>query len=61
VPVGGPTVHLLSEQGAEIGRPSLLTIEVDTAGGDASTVRVGGQVVPMAEGAVSFGCISILG
>jgi trans-2,3-dihydro-3-hydroxyanthranilate isomerase len=54
VPVGGPTVHLLSEQGAEIGRPSLLTIDVDMAGGDASTVRVGGQAVPMVEGAVSF-------
>jgi trans-2,3-dihydro-3-hydroxyanthranilate isomerase len=54
VPVGGPTVRLLSEQGAEIGRPSLLTIEVDTAGGDAAVVRVGGQAVPMAEGAVSF-------
>jgi trans-2,3-dihydro-3-hydroxyanthranilate isomerase len=54
VPVGGPTVHLLSEQGAEIGRPSILTIEVGTAGGDASIVRVGGQVVPMAEGTIRF-------
>jgi trans-2,3-dihydro-3-hydroxyanthranilate isomerase len=54
VRVGGPTVRLLSEQGAEIGRPSLLTVEVDTAGGDASTVRVGGQVVPLIEGTVSF-------
>jgi trans-2,3-dihydro-3-hydroxyanthranilate isomerase len=54
VPVGAPTVRLLSEQGAEIGRPSLLTIEVDTAGGDARAVRVGGQAVPVIEGTVSF-------
>jgi trans-2,3-dihydro-3-hydroxyanthranilate isomerase len=54
VPVDGPTVHLLSEQGAEIGRPSLLTIEVDTAGEDISAVRVGGQAVLMIEGTISF-------
>jgi trans-2,3-dihydro-3-hydroxyanthranilate isomerase len=54
VPVDGPTVHLLSEQGAEIGRPSLLTIEVDTTGEDISAVRVGGRVVPLIEGTISF-------
>jgi len=54
VPVDGPTIRLFSEQGAEIGRPSRLTIEVDTAGGDAGTVRVGGQVVPVIEGTVCF-------
>ncbi len=54
VPVDGPTVRLLSEQGAEMGRPSLLTIEVDTAGSDVRTVRVGGQAVKMIEGTVCF-------
>ncbi len=54
VPVDGPTIRFLSEQGAEIGRPSLLTIEVDTFGGDAGVVRVGGQAVTMIEGTVSF-------
>ncbi len=54
VPVDGPTVRLLSEQGAEIGRPSLLTIEVDTLDRDASMVRVGGQAVKMIEGTVNF-------
>jgi len=54
VPFSGPAVHIVSEQGAELGRPSTLYIEVDYLGGEASAVRVGGQVVPVAEGVVRF-------
>jgi len=54
VPLSGPTVHIVSEQGAELGRPSTLYVEVDHLDGEASAVRVGGQVVPVAEGVVRF-------
>ena len=54
VPVAEPTTHLVSEQGAELGRPSTLYLEVDSAGGEVAAVRVGGQVAPVAEGVVRF-------
>jgi len=54
VPVTEPTTRLVSEQGSEIGRPSRLHIEVDCAGGEIGGVRVGGQVVMVAEGVVRF-------
>jgi len=54
VPVTEPTTHILSEQGAEIGRPSTLYIEVDSVGEEVTAVRVGGQVVPVVEGVVRF-------
>lgn len=54
VPVAEPTTFLVSEQGTEIGRPSTLFVEVDSAGREISAVRVGGQVVPVAEGVVRF-------
>jgi trans-2,3-dihydro-3-hydroxyanthranilate isomerase len=54
VPVAEPTTLLTSEQGAEIGRPSALYVEVDCAGQEIDAVRVGGQVVPVAEGIVRF-------
>jgi trans-2,3-dihydro-3-hydroxyanthranilate isomerase len=54
VPLEEPTVHILSEQGAEIGRPSTLYIEVDHRNGEPHTVRVGGRVVLVAEGTVRF-------
>ena len=54
VPITGPTVHILSEQGAEIGRPSTLYVEVDSRGVEITAVRVGGQVVPILEGVVRF-------
>lgn len=54
IEVTEPTTHILSEQGLEIGRPSLLTVEVDSAGGEIGAVRVGGQVVPIVEGIVRF-------
>jgi trans-2,3-dihydro-3-hydroxyanthranilate isomerase len=49
-----PTTFILSEQGGEMGRPSTLYVEVDHVGEEITTVRVGGQVVPMAEGTVRF-------
>jgi trans-2,3-dihydro-3-hydroxyanthranilate isomerase len=54
VPVAGPTTYILSEQGAEIGRPSTLYVEVDGTPEEITAVRVGGQVVPVAEGMVKF-------
>jgi len=54
VPVTEPTTHIVSEQGSEIGRPSTLTVEVDSEGEAVTAVRVGGQVVLVAEGAVRF-------
>ncbi len=49
-----PTVYIQSEQGIEIGRPSTLYVEVDHVRGEVQAVRVGGQVVPMAEGVLRF-------
>jgi trans-2,3-dihydro-3-hydroxyanthranilate isomerase len=44
------TTHMVVEQGYEIGRPSLIEVEVDIAQGAVSEVRVGGQVVIVMEG-----------
>ena len=54
IDVAEPTTYIVSEQGAEIGRPSTIYIEVDSAGEEISAVRVGGQVVLVAEGIVRF-------
>jgi trans-2,3-dihydro-3-hydroxyanthranilate isomerase len=54
VPVTKPTVYVLSEQGAEMDRPSTVYVEVDFTGEEVTAVRVGGQVVPVAEGVVRF-------
>lgn len=54
LPVTEPTVHTVSEQGAEMGRPSTLYVEVDLSGGEPVAVRVGGQVVPVVEGVARF-------
>jgi len=54
VAVTEPTTHIVSEQGAELGRPSALHVEVDSTDGEITAVRVGGQVVPVAEGVVRF-------
>lgn len=54
VPVTKPTVHIVSEQGREIGRPSTLFIEVEHTRDEITTVRVGGEVVKVAEGRVQF-------
>jgi trans-2,3-dihydro-3-hydroxyanthranilate isomerase len=54
VTVTAPTTYIRSEQGSEIGRPSMLYVEVDGVGKEVTAVRVGGQVVPVAEGTVRF-------
>lgn len=45
-----PTVHIVSEQGIELGRPSYIHIEIDQAQGEITSVRVGGECVYMGEG-----------
>ena len=54
VPLAEPTTLILSEQGAEMGRPSTLSIEVDRAGDEVTAVRVGGEAALVAEGTVWF-------
>jgi len=54
MPLTEPTTHILSEQGAEIDRPSTLYVEVDHKDKETTAVRVGGQVAPVAEGVVRF-------
>jgi trans-2,3-dihydro-3-hydroxyanthranilate isomerase len=54
VTVSEGTNHFISEQGAEMDRPSTLHLLVDRAGGEVTRVRVGGQVVPVLEGTVRF-------
>lgn len=54
VPVTEPTVHIVSEQGAELSRPSTLYVEVDHRNGEPTAVRVGGQVAPVIEGIARF-------
>jgi trans-2,3-dihydro-3-hydroxyanthranilate isomerase len=44
------TTHLVVEQGYEMGRPSLLEVEVDIRDGAIAEVRVGGQVVIVLDG-----------
>jgi trans-2,3-dihydro-3-hydroxyanthranilate isomerase len=54
VPLTEPTVSIVSEQGAEMNRPSTLYVEVDRRGEEITAVRVGGQVVSVLEGVVRF-------
>ena len=48
------TLRWVVEQGFEMGRPSIIEIEVDKAGGKVTAVRVGGATVMMSEGTISF-------
>ena len=45
-----PTVRIRSEQGFEMGRPSIMEIEIDRAGDRITGVRVGGRCVSMGGG-----------
>jgi trans-2,3-dihydro-3-hydroxyanthranilate isomerase len=54
VPLTESTVHIVSEQGAELNRPSTLHVEVDHRDGEPTSVRVGGQVAPLIEGLIRF-------
>jgi trans-2,3-dihydro-3-hydroxyanthranilate isomerase len=42
------------EQGLECGRPSLLYVEADRAGGVTASVRVGGSAVAVSEGIMTI-------
>jgi trans-2,3-dihydro-3-hydroxyanthranilate isomerase len=46
------TLRWIIEQGFEMGRPSLIHLEVDIANGAVSAVRVGGTAVRVSEGAL---------
>lgn len=54
VPATPPTTYLQAEQGIEMGRPSRLSIEIDGTPDDVQMVRVGGSVVPLIEGVLSW-------
>jgi trans-2,3-dihydro-3-hydroxyanthranilate isomerase len=56
VPVKEGTNRFVSEQGAEMGRPSRLHILVDVSQGEITRVRVGGNVVLVLEGTVRRSC-----
>ncbi|MEP7286831.1 MAG: PhzF family phenazine biosynthesis protein [Chloroflexota bacterium] len=49
-----PTTYIISEQGLEMGRPSTIEIEVDGTPGDVQMIRVGGEVMPLIEGSMSW-------
>ena len=52
-PGTGGTLRWTVEQGYEMGRPSLIEIEVDKSGAGITAVRVGGASVMMAEGTLA--------
>jgi trans-2,3-dihydro-3-hydroxyanthranilate isomerase len=62
VEVTEPTTYIVSQQCAEISRPNTLCVElalssaegVDSSGDEITAVRVGGQVVLVAEGVIRF-------
>lgn len=47
------TLSWTVEQGMEMGRPSLLYVEADLAGGKTTAVRVGGSAVPVSRGTMT--------
>jgi trans-2,3-dihydro-3-hydroxyanthranilate isomerase len=49
-PAGTGTHHWTIEQGFEMGRPSLLRVQVDTSNGKPAAVHVGGTAVTVSEG-----------
>jgi trans-2,3-dihydro-3-hydroxyanthranilate isomerase len=51
-PRGAGTLRWVVEQGYEIGRPSLIDVEADKAGGAITGVRVGGPSVLVCEGTI---------
>lgn len=46
--------NIISEQGFEMGRPSLISMEIDGQPGEISGVRIGGRSVYVGEGAISL-------
>lgn len=50
----GPLTEIIVEQGYEIGRPSRILVQVESDDDTIQTVKVGGQVVMVVEGVLSF-------
>ncbi|HEU6450861.1 MAG TPA: PhzF family phenazine biosynthesis protein [Gemmatimonadaceae bacterium] len=50
---GATQLHYVVEQGFEMGRPSILEIDVEKADGNVTTVRVGGEAVMVSEGEIT--------
>ena len=50
----GPLTEVIVEQGYEIGRPSRILVQVESDDDAIQTVKVGGQVVMVVEGTLSF-------
>ena len=51
-PAGEEMLRYVVEQGFEMGRPSILELEVDRSGHDVRAIRVGGQAVMVSEGTI---------
>jgi trans-2,3-dihydro-3-hydroxyanthranilate isomerase len=51
---GDATLHYVVEQGFEMGRPSILRIEVEKSDGGVTAVRVGGEAVMVSEGRIEL-------
>lgn len=54
IPATPPVTRITSEQGIEMGRPGRVEILVEGSADDISMIRVGGGVVPVVEGELSF-------
>ena len=50
----GGTLRWVVEQGFEMGRPSILEVEADVAGGAVTAVRVGGASVLVCDGTMEI-------
>lgn len=50
----GPLTEIIVEQGYEIGRPSRILVQVESDDDAIQTVKVGGQVIMVVEGTLSF-------
>ncbi len=50
---GATELHYVVEQGFEMGRPSILVIDVEKADGNVTSVRVGGEAVMVSEGEIT--------
>jgi trans-2,3-dihydro-3-hydroxyanthranilate isomerase len=48
------TMHWRVEQGFEMGRPSLIEVEIDKTGGQIDAIRIGGKAVLVSEGQMAL-------
>ncbi|MGH7720801.1 MAG: PhzF family phenazine biosynthesis protein [Gemmatimonadaceae bacterium] len=53
-PATGGAFRYVIEQGFEMGRPSIVELEVDTSGGKVAAVRVGGSAVMVMQGTIEI-------